>query len=381
MKLLMNACAVTALIWGVAGQAGAQIQVRTAPIHAVPPDSGPDDAASAPSVGTLGASDAAVGRAVAAITGSPAGDAPLLNPQESAFFVVLGRRLTDAAAAYEAYVRLASAIDARFADPAMVQSALGVAESYNAAQLQEGAIAYAAILALRSQEFVDSVRAQGDRELADELIARPDAVYSIHGAYEAAADVSGVMKAQAQAVKAAGQAISNAAYSVQHQAWSRSAVAQPDQVLAAAKASASRLSAADARSERRLLDSIAAASGDPGAGRASSAEVTRGLALAAVAILGGVGDAQESRFEPLLREWRNADCLQMAKMNLNQCLAVAGPQYEDVFCMGRHAVGETAQCLISAVDEDQLPQGERTAQLDGYGAERAEAYAEPSPGR
>jgi hypothetical protein len=188
------------------------------------------------------------------------------------------------------------------------------------------------------------------------------------------------MQAQAAAVKATGRAISDAAYSVQHQPWSRDAVAEPEKVLAVAKVSALTLSEADAQAERRLLDSIAAAPSGSAAMRARSAQITRGLALAAVAILGGTGDAQESRFEPLLRELRNADCLQMAKMNLNQCLAVAGPQYEDVFCMGQHAVGETAQCLLSAADDSQSPQGMHTAELDGYGSERAEAYGEPRPG-
>ena len=129
----------------------------------------------------------------------------------------------------------------------------------------------------------------------------------------------------------------------------------------------------------RYVTLLSVGANSAGAATTRSQEVTRGLALAALAVLGGVGDAQESRFDPLLRDLRNADCLQMAKMNLNQCLAVAGPQYEDVFCMGRHAVGETAQCL-SAAAGDGPAQGARTAELDGYGAERAEAYADPHQG-
>jgi hypothetical protein len=211
------------------------------------------------------------------------------------------------------------------------------------------------------------------------LVADPSAVFAVRGAEDAAQDVSGVMQAQADAVKAAGRAIASAAYSVQRQAWSRDPVAEPDKVLTLAKTSALKRMSADEAAERRLLDSIGAATNSAGAATTRSQEVTRGLALAALAVLGGVGDAQESRFDPLLRDLRNADCLQMAKMNLNQCLAVAGPQYEDVFCMGRHAVGETAQCL-SAAAGDGPAQGARTAELDGYGAERAEAYAEPHRG-
>jgi hypothetical protein len=318
-------------------------------------------------------------RVLAAITEPPPSPEPVLSPQESAFFAALGRRVTDAAAAYEDYVRSASAIDAQFMGAGQVQSALDVGESYNAAQLQEGAIAYAAVLALRSQSFVEGVRAQGDLGLADRLIADPQQVLNIRGADEAAQDVSSVMQAQAEAVKAAGGALSKAAYTVQRQAWSRGAVAEPQKVLALAKASALKLAAADVKAERRLLESIGAAPQSPSAGGEPSAEVTRGLALAAVAILGQAGDAQESRFEPLLRDMRNADCLQMAKMNLNQCLAVAGPQYEDVFCLGQHAVGETAQCLVSAAGAERAPVARSFAMEEGYGSERAEAYAPRSP--
>jgi hypothetical protein len=36
----------------------------------------------------------------------------------------------------------------------------------------------------------------------------------------------------------------------------------------------------------------------------------------------------------------------MAKLNLYQCLAVAKPNYEDVFCMGQHGMADTGACLV-----------------------------------
>ena len=358
MKLLMDVCALTVL--AVAGAVPAQAQIELASALAQP--------------------HPAVSRAHEPGLNSPRATpeprSAALNADERAFFDVLGHRLTNGAAAYESYVRQTSAIDPRFDDAGSIQSALRVAESYNPDQLREGAVAYAAVLALRSPAFVDGVRDNGDPALADRLIAQPEAVMRLPGAFQAAQDVSGVMQAQADAVKSAGHKISGAAYSVQHQAWSRRAVVEPEKVLALAKAAALRLAQADEISQRRLLDSISTAPSVSGARGATSSQVTRGLALAAVAILGRAGDAQESRFEPLLRELRDADCLQMARLNLNQCLAVAGPQYEDVFCLGQHAVGETAQCLVSAVDSGQSPQGVKTAELEGYGTERAEAYGD-----
>jgi hypothetical protein len=327
----------------------------------------------------VGVSAAGQARAQAQIVDAAAMAPPLLSPQERGFFDAFGRRLTNGAAAYESYVRSAAAIDPQFTDARSVQSALTVAESYNPSQLQEGAIAYAAALALRNHAFVDGVRAQNDRGLAEALIADPADVLHLPGAFAAARDVSGVMQAQAAAVRGAGRQISGAAYSVQHQAWSRGPVDEPQKILVLAKTSAMKLATADLASKRRLLDSIAVAPRESSATPPPSDEVTQGLALAAVAILGGAGDAQESRFEPLLRDLRNEDCLRMARMNLNQCLAVAGPQYEDVFCLGQHAVGETGQCLLAAADTMELPEGMRTAQLEGYGSERAEAYGQAAP--
>jgi hypothetical protein len=39
----------------------------------------------------------------------------------------------------------------------------------------------------------------------------------------------------------------------------------------------------------------------------------------------------------------------MAKLNLYQCLAVAKPHYEDVFCLGQHAMIDTGHCLMKGV--------------------------------
>ena len=38
----------------------------------------------------------------------------------------------------------------------------------------------------------------------------------------------------------------------------------------------------------------------------------------------------------------------MGKLNLYQCLAVAKPHYEDVFCLGQHILIDTGQCVIKA---------------------------------
>lgn len=75
-----------------------------------------------------------------------------------------------------------------------------------------------------------------------------------------------------------------------------------------------------------------------------TSEVNRALAIAAIAILGeGDNHAQDSI---QMMEDRDAEkCLGMSKLNLYQCLAVAKPYYEDVFCLGQHILMDTGQCL------------------------------------
>ena len=326
MKTLFKGCALAALVLCVGGQVDAKTHAAKHPSKADAADAAATDPAP---------------------TADESGSAALA-PEEAAFFTALGHRLTDAATAYQAYVSRASALDGRFANGQSVQAALKVGEDYNPHQLQEGVVAYAAVLALRNQTFVEGVRAQARASQISGLIDQPDAVLRIRGADQAAMEVSATLRAQAQALLAAGRLIHQAAYTVQHQAWSKASVSEPARVLASAKALAARVSAADDRAKRRLLDSLAAAPMSGPAGSAPAPEVVQGLALAAVAILGGAGDGQEARLEPLLQDARGSDCLAMAKMNLNQCLAVAGPQYEDVFCLGQHAVEETGQCLAAA---------------------------------
>ena len=41
-------------------------------------------------------------------------------------------------------------------------------------------------------------------------------------------------------------------------------------------------------------------------------------------------------------------CLAEAKLSLYECLAVAKPNYEDVFCLGQHALKDTGACVVKS---------------------------------
>jgi hypothetical protein len=386
MKSLVYGGAAAALLMGLAIQAHAEVVVREAPVHAVPVDEDDAPAADAPpavKVEAAAPEAKAEPAPVAALTQPKAPPAPALTPQEDAFFAALGARVTDAASAYENFVRRAGAIDPAFSGAASVQRAVKVGAAYHPHQLEEGIVAYAALIALRNPDFVAGVRAIQNPAFADGLADHPDRVMQVRGAGAAAADVAGVLRAQGESLVAAGKAVTKAAYDIQGQSWSKSPVADPKGVLDAAKTSAEEMRVATVPSKERLLDSLVAAPQTADAASAPGPDVVRGLALASLAVLGRTGDGMEAQYEALLGDPSSAQCLKMAKLNLNQCLAVAGPNYEDAYCAGRHAVSDTGQCITTAAGNgapalDRAPQP-RLQEADAVGPEQAAVYGKPAP--
>lgn len=379
MKFLLNTCALATVLLALAAPVRAQVVVRDSPVHTISPDAG--DQASDAGPGDL--SPPAEPAAVKALV-SPKTPPPALTPDETAFFTVLGRRVTDAASAYESYLRRVVAIDPAFSGPSSVQRTVIAGAAYQPLQLQEGLVAYAALIALRNQAFVDGVRAIQNAAFIDGLAASPGQVMQVRGAAEAAADVAGVLRAQGAILAAAGAAITQAAYDIQAQAWSRAPVQDPQGVLDAAKVSAAQPREATVPSKQQLLASLVAAPQirglNQGLAGGGAPNVVRGLALAALAIQGRTGDGAEAQYEALLRDASSEDCLNLANLNLNQCLAVAGPHYEDVYCAGRHGVSETGRCVSQAaagetgLEAAAPPPSQRAELAVRPGPEEAAAY-------
>ena len=281
----------------------------------------------------------------------PVAPAPASAPAPSgAPGVAFSAKLVAAAAAFETYTGRAATIKADFANAESVASALRAGSAYQSKQMQNGEIAFAAIVALQDPDFVDGVRQLArDPRAADILINDPSTVTAVPGAQGAASRVGAALRDRGAKVLAVGQAVQQSAYDIQHQPWSLAQVAAPQATLARSKALSAMEFAPAADDTARLIKLAAAA---PAAGRDDTMlampVVQRGMALAALAVLGQAGDGSEDRIAPLLVDNRGADCMRMAKLNLYQCLAVAGPQYEDVFCLGQHALMDTGQCVIAS---------------------------------
>ena len=351
MRRIGASLAVLAMAGLVGGQAFAQagpIAVGDAPVHAVPSDdAGPVDAEAVP--GTLNAQYAERAKPVAAPVRQ---SRPVEGPA-----VAFAPQLIDAAGAFDAYMRKAAGIDPKFVDGGAVAKAVNTGAGYEIQQFQEGLVAYAALAALQDPAFVrdlsDIARDPRDRDaMADRLAADPGAVMEIDGADEAAAMVGGVLVRMGVDLLAAGKSIKQSAYEVQHQAWSKEATPDPQRRLAETKSQSAAKISLDAAQTDELIKTIVAlrkaGAGQGGRGGQPSPVVLRGLSLAALAVFGRAGEADLPRLAPLLSDAKSADCMKMAKLNLYQCMAVAGPHYEDVFCLGQHALIDTGQCVIAA---------------------------------
>ncbi len=128
------------------------------------------------------------------------------------------------------------------------------------------------------------------------------------------------------------------AYGVQRQAWARAMVADPRGRLARVKQSA--VYRPDDTDRAQLQRAVSQGGARPGA---SGPVVQRGVALAALSVLG-----QGDRGRALLNEPKSGMCLRLAKLDFHQCLSAAGPYYEDIYCLGQHAMIDPGQCVVEA---------------------------------
>ncbi|MCR5877115.1 hypothetical protein [Phenylobacterium sp. J367] len=220
-------------------------------------------------------------------------------------------------------------------------SALQVGAGHEPRELQSGMVAYAAIAALQEPRFVDGVRKAGKGDLARRIAANPGAVMAIPGAEAAAARASGALARQGEALAADGRRVKQASYSLQKQGWSKQKVPNAPGRLARVK-SISAAGYSPAAGDQAHLYRAVSEGGRKGG--AASAVVQRGVALAALSVLG-----ETARGKALMSEPKSGFCLKVAKLNLYQCLASAGPHYEDIYCLATHAMLEPASCVTDAV--------------------------------
>jgi hypothetical protein len=272
----------------------------------------------------------------------------------------LPRRVIEDAAVWARYVDDACGLSPVFFDGNSIRRGLKTGAHYEPGQLESGEIAYAALAALEDVKFVSQVRnlaqdSQWRSETADRLLSDPDYALDLPGAEDAAGRVSRILLEQGKRVFEAGSAVKQSAYTIQSHAWARGKITDRRQRLALVKKLSEEHQNPAAADEALLIKTvtqvdppITQASLDDGKAPPVSPTVTRGLALAALAVLGRARNADGSALRTLLSDRQSDQCLKLAKLDLYQCLAVAEPRYEDVYCLGEHALRETGRCIGAA---------------------------------
>jgi hypothetical protein len=235
----------------------------------------------------------------------------------------------------------------------MVAKSVEAGSAIESGQIMQGLISYGAIVALEDPAFVAGVRAQAigevqRQQLADSLAANPYNVLAISGSGSAVNRVALVLAEDGQRLYDAGKAVKQAAYDVQRQSWSKMEVANRTGRLANAKS----LSAVQFDSDLGETDLRAHAAGRRPAGGPVSPPYTqtvvRSVAVAAMAVLGQAGALRNETVSAVMQDPNIGSCARMTKLNLNQCLAVSKPHYEDIFCLGQHIMMDSGRCVIRA---------------------------------
>ena len=179
-----------------------------------------------------------------------------------------------------------------------------------------------------------------------------DPAYAIGfaGSSHAAGLVIAALSSDGQKLFDLGKSVKQAAYDVQHQAWSKGDVPGRDGRLALAKSLSATPGLGEVDETARLQAAVVGGAqmglSPQDAAPPYTPVVVRSLAIAALAALGYADEASLGQVMPMLAEPGSASCLNMSKLNLYQCLAVAKPHYEDVFCLGQHILMDTGRCLL-----------------------------------
>jgi hypothetical protein len=279
--------------------------------------------------------------------------------------VGLPDRMIADAAAFEGFMLREGATSPGFTSAETVADALRTGAAYEPRVFIRGAVAYAAIAALADSGFVASLRDAGNspenrRAMVDDIASNAIYVFQFKDSDVAAGLAREALGSTVLRLQQTGRLIRQAAYDVQHQAWSRTMVVDPPGRLAAVEAESAN-GIAPAADQMPLLQR--AATGVQALPLTASPLappygplIARALQIAAIAALGEATDDQYDRLSSLETDLETELCLERAKRDLFQCLAVSKPNYEDIFCMGRHEMLQPAGCVAAGAGVELPPE-------------------------
>ena len=263
-----------------------------------------------------------------------------------------------------------------------IQSALENLGGQNSEQLTRGWMAYSALVASQNPEFRAAVRDIEGFYGKDTLVRglQNDVRYarSLNGGNTAVRSALGAVDADSKRLETTAAFVKEQAYSLQGQGWAKGKIG--DSGALATQLRAQSLNGRPARTDMVSafsapgIDTVLVSAGKSGApsvwenvsGAASAIRVpdvagalgisNRRVAtgkepiadqiatLAAYRVIGGQG-AAAAPMQRAMTEKQTAGCLNMAQLNLQQCVAAAHQHFEVPFCIGEHALADVGRCI------------------------------------
>ncbi|MEM7767804.1 MAG: hypothetical protein AAF253_09990 [Pseudomonadota bacterium] len=263
-----------------------------------------------------------------------------------------------------------------------IETTLNNLGGQNPDKLSSGWLAYSAMIAAQDPEYREAVRdiASFYGEDSLRLGLRNDIRYArtLSGGTGAVTSALGATQADRRRLEGAGAYVKEQAYSLQGTSWAKARVANTQGLINGMRTTAisgrpvrgeintafggsdidAVLSKAAGNSTESLWDGVTTAAGavnfpDLSLGysgrdariRAGKEPIADKIAtLAAYRVL-GAEDMPASEMRTALKERSTKNCLNMAQLNLHQCVAAAHKQYEVPFCIGEHALTEVGTCI------------------------------------
>ena len=280
--------------------------------------------------------------------------------------------LERAAADYVRYREDVAAIEATpFTSAETTREAHRRLSAHDADDLSRGWVAYAALVAADTPAFrkalekeVSSKKKVNGMSGADAFFAKlsadPSYPRQLKGADEAISRVLAMTTHDAARFTALGEAFKEQAYAMQKTSWGKSKIPasaarlSDAETFARSRPSATAPSLASTTQKGVTAPSLASANEawnpdwgkDTGSGRMTepNAQVimNRVMNLAARYAVGGVN---MKTVEVYAKNDKSNSCLSFAALTLKQCIAATRAPYEEAFCLGEHALNDTASCI------------------------------------
>lgn len=231
--------------------------------------------------------------------------------------------------------------------------------------LSAGWVAYAALVAADTPAFRKALGNEvSSKKKADAFYAKiakdPSYPRQLDGANEAISRVLAMTMQDTNRFTTLGEAFKEQAYAMQKTSWGKAKIPASSARLSDAESYARTRPTATAPSLAAVTDKGVTAPGlaasEPnwtpdwgkGAGSGRMTEpnaqviMNRVMLLAARYAVGGVNDKMVAAYA---KNDRSDSCLSFATLTLKQCIAATRAPYEEAFCLGEHALNDTASCI------------------------------------